>query len=168
MLGRRFCPRIRGVKQHRLYRIDREREYRNLASLVCKPNRTINPRDIVEQWDRMGQFYASLETGYTTASVARKRLASYKPSKRFYKANRDLGRLFKTEFILSYMSEPDLRTRVRRGLLKVEQLHALARDVHYGRRGRINARELHEQLNSCSCLTRILACIIYWPAKEIS
>jgi hypothetical protein len=33
-------------------------------------------------------------------------------------------------------------TAIRRGLLEVEQLHALARDVFYGRRGRINAREL--------------------------
>jgi TnpA family transposase len=61
-----------------------------------------------------------------------------------------------------------LRSRIRRGLLKVKQLHALARDVYYGRRGRINARELHEQMNSCSCLTLILACVIYWQAKEIS
>jgi Tn3 transposase DDE domain len=58
------------------------------------------------------------------------------------KANRDLGRIFKTEFILHYLSEPQLRRRIRHGLLKVEQLHALARDVFYGRRGRINAREL--------------------------
>jgi TnpA family transposase len=65
------------------------------------------------------------------------------------------------------MSEPQLRHRIRRGLLKVDQLHALARDVYYGRRGRINARELHEQMNSCSCLTLILACIIYWQAREI-
>jgi TnpA family transposase len=87
---------------------------------------------------------------------------------RFYRANRDLGRVFKTEFLLGYLSEPQLRSRIRRGLLKVEQLHALARDVYYGRRGRINARELHEQMNSCSCLTLILACVIYWQAKEIS
>ena len=38
----------------------------------------------------------------------------------------------------------------------------------YGRRGRINARELQEQMNTCSCLTLIMACIIYWQAKEIS
>jgi hypothetical protein len=25
----------------------------------------------------------------------------------------------------------------------------------------------HEQMNSCSCLTLILACIIYWQAREI-
>ena len=54
------------------------------------------------------------------------------------------------------------------GIVKVEQLHALARDVYYGRRGRINARELHEQMNSCSCLTLILACIIYWQANAIA
>ena len=97
-----------------------------------------------------------------------KRLASYSAKNSFYRANRDLGRIFKTEFILEYMSQPELSSRVRRGILKVEELHAMARDVYYGRRGRINARELHEQMNSCSCLTLILACIIYWQAKEIS
>ncbi len=43
----------------------------------------------------------------------------------------------------------------------------MARDVYYGRRGRINARELYEQMNSCSCLTLILAGITYWQAREI-
>jgi len=65
-------------------------------------------------------------------------------------------------------AQTKLRARIRRGLLKVEQLHALARDIYYGRRGRINARELHEQMNSCSCLTLLLACVVYWQAKEIS
>jgi len=60
-----------------------------------------------------------------------------------------VGRVFKSEFLLSYLSEPQLRSRMRRGLLKVEQLHARARDVYYGRRGPINARERHEQMNSC-------------------
>jgi TnpA family transposase len=168
MLGRRFCPRIRGVGKQRLYRLDAERDYGSLASLVGRADRTIDPQVIAEQWDRMGQFYASLESGHTTASVALRRLASCTAKNRFYRANRDLGRLFKTEFLLSYLSEPPLRSRIRKGLLKVEQLHALARDVYYGRRGRINARELHEQMNSCSCLTLIIACVIYWQAKEIS
>ena len=100
--------------------------------------------------------------------MALKRLVACSAKNRFYRANRDLGRVFKTEFLLSYLSEPQLRARTRRGLLKVEQLHALARDVYYGRRGRINARELHEQMNSCSCLTLILACIIYGQAKQIT
>ena len=59
---------------------------------------------------------------------------------RFYRATRELGRVFKTEFILDYLSQPALRTRIRRGLLKGEQLHALARCVHYGRLGRLDQR----------------------------
>jgi TnpA family transposase len=136
--------------------------------LVGRADHTIDPQAVADQWERMGQFYASLESGHTTASVALQRLVACNAKNHFYRANRDLGRIFKTEFLLSYMSEPRLRARIRRGLLKVEQLHALARDVYYGRRGRINARELHEQMNSCSCLTLLLACVIYWQAKEIS
>jgi len=168
MLGRRFCPRIRSLHKQRLYRLDPHRDYGPLAGLVGRADRTINPQVIAEQWDRMGQFYASLESGHTTASVALRRLAGCTAKNLFYRANRDLGRIFKTEFLLGYLSEPQLRARIRRGLLKVEQLHALARDVYYGRRGQINARELHEQMNSCSCLTLILACVIYWQAREIS
>ena len=66
------------------------------------------------------------------------------------------------------MPEPKLRARVRRGLFKVGQLHALARAVYYGQRGRISARDVHDQMNACSCLTLILACIVYWLAREIS
>ena len=62
----------------------------------------------------------------------------------------------------TYMSEPQLRAKVRRGL------HALARAVYYGQRGRISAREVYDQVNACSCLTLILACIVYWgQAREI-
>jgi len=53
-------------------------------------------------------------------------------------------------------------------LLKGEQLHSLAREVSYAKRGRINASNVEAQRNSCSSLTLILACIIYWQAKEIN
>ena len=167
MLGKRFCPRIRGLHHQRIYRIGTDRSYGLLTPLVAPSDRTIHMDWICQQWDRMGQFYASLESGHTTASVALKRLAGYSKKNMFYKANRELGRVFKTEFILQYMSQSPLRQRVRKGLLKGEQLHNLARDVCYGKRGRISSRSLHEQMNTCSCLTLILACIIYWQAKEL-
>ena len=59
---------------------------------------------------------------------------------------REIGRALKTEFVLQYMSEPQLRAKVRRG----------------------SAREVYDQMNACSCLTLILACIVYWQAREIS
>ena len=167
MLGKRFCPRIRGIQHQRIYRIDTNRDYGALTPLVNRRDRMIHLDWISEQWDCMGQFYASLESGHTTASVALKRLAAFSGKNHFYRANRELGRVFKTEFILQYLSQTPLRRRIRRGLLKGEQLHTLARDVFYGKRGRIAARELEEQMNTCSCLTLILACIIYWQAREM-
>ena len=167
MLGRRFCPRIRGIQHQRIYRIDPDRDYSSLTPLVKQNDRRIHLEWICEQWDRMGQFYASLESGHATASMALKRLAGFNGKNHFYQANRELGRVFKTEFILHYLSQTPLRRRIRRGLLKGEQLHTLARDVFYGKRGRIAARELDEQMNTCSCLTLILACIIYWQAREM-
>ena len=50
----------------------------------------------------------------------------------------------------------------------MEQLHALARAVYHGQRGRITAREVYDRMNAGSCPTLILACIVYWQAKEIS
>jgi TnpA family transposase len=168
MLGRRFAPRIRGLKNQRIYRIDKAKEYGALAPLVDRWDRTIHLDWICEQWDRMGQFYASLESGHTTASTALKRLAGYSGKNHFYRANRELGRVFKTEYILDYMSDPLVRQQVRRGLLKSEEVHALARQVAYGKQGRLTARDLRALKNTSNCLTLIMACIIYWQAKEIN
>jgi TnpA family transposase len=99
MLGLRFCPRIRGVQHQRIYRIDPNCDYGSLISLVSRADQTIDTVQIAEQWDRMGQLYASLKTGQVTTSVALKRLVGFSAKNRFYRANRDLGRIFKTEFI---------------------------------------------------------------------
>ena len=63
MLGRRFAPRIRGLKHQRIYRIDPEKDYGPLTPLVTPYDRQIHLDWIGEQWDRMGHFYASLEKG---------------------------------------------------------------------------------------------------------
>ncbi len=167
MLGKKFSPRIRGVKHQRIYYIDKKKKYGSLSPLISSNDRQIHMDWIVEQWDRMGQFYASLERGHATASTALKRLVGFSEKNHFYRANRELGRIFKTENILEYMSDPLLRQNRRRGLLKGEQIHQLARDLAYGKRGKISVRDIHEQKNTCSCLTLILANIIYWQAKEI-
>ena len=168
MIGIRFCPRIRRLHRQRIYCADPARDHGVLEPVLKRGRRAVNFRLLAEQWGRIGQFYAAFPAGHATASAALQRLNRFQASNRFYAANRELGRALKTEFVLQYMSEPKLRAKVRRGLLKVEQLHALARAVYYGHRGRITAREVYDQMNACSCLTLILACIVYWQAREIS
>ena len=60
-------------------------DYGALQSLVSCTDRTIGIRIVVEEWDRIGQFYASLESGHTTASVALKRLVAFSGKNRFYR-----------------------------------------------------------------------------------
>lgn len=167
MLGKKFSPRIKGIQNQNIYRIDTNKDYGALGVLVDNKKRTIRIDWIVSQWDKMAHFYASLESGYVTASTALKRLNGYTGKNHFYRANQELGRVFKTEHILKVMSDRPTRSKTTVGLLKSEQLHQLARDLKYAKRGRITSRDWLEQKNSCSCLTLILACIIYWQAKEI-
>ena len=167
MYGKRFSPRIEGLHKQAIFCIDTNKEYGPLSVLLEKKNRVLHPEWTAEQWDRMGHFYASLESGHVTASTALRRLNGFTGKNHFYRANRELGRLIRTEHTLDFLSDPDMRRRTRRGLLKGEQVHALARDIRYGHRGRLNSREWLQQKHACSSLTLVIACIIYWQAKEI-
>ena len=167
MYGRRFSPRIKGLHKHAIFRIDTDKDYGPLAVLLEKRDRTAHPKWVADEWDQMGHFYASLECGHATASTALRRLNGFTGKNHFYRANRELGRIIRTEHTLDFMSDPDIRRRTRRGLLKSEQVHALARNIRYGHRGRLNSREWLQQKHACSCLTLVIACIIYWQAKEI-
>jgi len=167
-LGITFSPRIKNIKTQWLYKIDESRDYGSLNALIAGGNHTIKMKPIIDQWDRMAHFYASLSAGHVTASVALKRLSSSTTKNHFYQANVQLGRILKTEHILRWMSDPLKRKRTRKGLLKVEQIHALARDITYGNRGRLKGKTLEEITSSGNCTTLIMAAIIYWQAKEIS
>jgi len=167
MFGKRFCPRIRGLHRQWIYRLDSQREYGPLTAILSPQKRMMHLDWITPHWDRIGQFFASFAAGHTTASVALKRLLACGPRNHVYRAVRELGRVYKTIFILDYLTDPALRRRVRRGLLQGEQLHALARHVHYGRRGQADGRDFQQQMSRASCLVLILAAIIYWQIREI-
>ena len=54
--------------------------------MVSRADQTIDTEQIAEQWDRMGQLYASLKKGHVTASVALKRLVGFRAKNRCYRA----------------------------------------------------------------------------------
>jgi hypothetical protein len=107
------------------------------------------------------------DQGRLAASAILGRLASQSPANEFYRACRELGRLFKTEFLLEYLWSRELRQRIRLGLNKGEQLHALARQVFYGKQGTVDSSAFREEASGCGCLTLILACVIWWQTHQI-
>jgi TnpA family transposase len=168
MLGKSFCPRIKNIKEQWLYKINEEKDYGSLHTLLKGAKHTIKMNPIVDQWDRMAHFYASLQAGYVTASTALKRLTGHTEKNLFYQANVQLGRILKTEDILYWMADPFKRKRTRKGLLKTEQVHQLARDITYGNRGRLKGRSLEDINNSGNCTALLIAAITYWQVKDIS
>lgn len=168
MYGKRFAPRIKGIGKQRIYKIEKDYDYGVLSPLLKRSDRQLHLDWITKQWDRLGHFYASLELGYTTASMAMKRLNGFSVKNHFYRANREFGRVIKTEFILDYMSDKNLRIRTRRGVLKGEELHSLVRALRYGKLGKIDRIDADSQRYSANCLTLILAAIVYWQTKEMS
>ncbi|MEL6610505.1 MAG: Tn3 family transposase [Bacteroidota bacterium] len=168
MLGKRFAPRIRGLHKQRVYRVsDDPGRYGPLWPMLAPRDRRLRLRWVEEEWDQIGRFFCSLSSGHTTASTAMKRVVAFGGGNHFYRALRELGRLLKTEYVLDYLDRPELRRRVRRGLLKSEELHALARAVFYGKRGRADQRDFRRLASTASCLTLILASVVYWQIREI-
>lgn len=166
--GQKYSPRIRGIQNHRIYFIDPEMDYGHLSSLLKHKDASINMSYIEDNWEEMAQFYASIEQGNVTASVAIRRLLSLSKKNVFYKANLHLGYILKTEHTLAHMSDQEYRKSKHQGLLKGEEVHQLGRNISYANRGKITNREVVGQAINCNCLTLILACIIYWQAKEIN
>jgi TnpA family transposase len=109
-----------------LYIIDEKIYYGSLDPFVAGTDHTIKVKHIVGNWDRMAQFYASLESGHVTASTALKLIVGFTSKNHFYQVNLQLGRILKTEHILFWMEDPHKRKRTRKGLLKVEQIYQLA------------------------------------------
>lgn len=167
-LGRLYNPRIRGLQNHHIFKVDKNKDHHSLETLLHHRESLINVTHIEDYWEQMARFYAGIEYGHSTASVALRRILSLGQKNEFYRANLLFGRVLKTEYILHHMIDPERRQRKRRGLLKGEQMHQLARDISYGERGKITRRDFQAQRTCCSCLTLIMACIVYWQAKEIS
>jgi len=54
--GQAVLPRIKDVKHQHIYRIDATMDYGQLAHIVGRADRTIDPQTVVDHWDRMGQL----------------------------------------------------------------------------------------------------------------
>lgn len=82
-------------------------------------------------------------------------------------ALRELGRIERTQFILSWLQSVELRRRVHAGLNKGEARNALARAVFLCRLGEIRDRSFEQQRYRASGLTLVTAAIALWNTVYI-
>ncbi len=159
LLGFRFAPRIRDLKEKRLYLLPGMTVPPEFASLVAG---TINVRVISEQWFELLRLAMSIKKGTVTASVILRKLAAYPRQNSLALALRELGKLERTFFTLQWLQDPDLRRRSHVGLNKGEQQNALRRAVFFNRLGEIRDRSYENQIHRASGLNLLVAAIILW------
>ena len=73
-----------------------------------------------------------------------------------------MGKLERTAFLLAYFRDEALRRRVLIGFNKGEALHALARQLFFGRLGELRDRAFENQMHRVSCLHLPMAAIAAW------
>lgn len=164
ILGYRFSPRIRGLSQKRLYAFDPKSVHKTLQPLIARKIRT----DLIERnWPDVLRVSASAGSGKVAPSQILRKLASYSQQNDLALALREIGRIERTIFILSWVLDVDLQRRVQLGLNKGEAHHALKRAISFNRRGEIRDRTSEAQSSRMAGLNLLTAIIIYWNTVKL-
>ena len=159
LLGFRFAPRIRDLKDKRLYTIAGMDIPAALQPLVAG---NVNLKVIHDYWEDILRLAASIRMGTVTASVILRKLAAYPRQNGLALALRELGKLERTLFTLDWLQDPELRRRSHIGLNKGEQKNSLSRAVFFHRLGEIRDRSYENQRHRAGGLNLLVAAIILW------
>jgi TnpA family transposase len=165
LLGYYFMPRIRDLKDQQLYRIDKNGNYGVFAPLL---NKTADIDIVEELWDPMIHVSHSLKERTASAHVIVQRLTNSFPSDRLSKAFTNLGRIIKTEYILRYLTDPELRRTVQLQLNKGEYRHRLPRWIFFANQGEFTTGDYEEIMNKASCLSLVSNAVLYWNTIKIN
>jgi TnpA family transposase len=164
LLGFRFAPRIRDLKDTKLFVPKNEQDY---SALQAMNGGTLNLKQIRDHWDEILRLATSIKQGTVTASLMMRKLSSYPRQNGLSIALRELGRIERTLFILDWLQNVELRRRVHAGLNKGEARNSLARAVFFNRLGEIRDRSFDQQSYRASGLNLVTAAIVLWNTVYI-
>jgi len=159
LLGYRFAPRIKDLKDRKLYTVEKPANWPLLAPLIGD---RVETEAILGQWAELMRLKASIEAGAVVPSVILRKLAAAGAGNALSRALRALGRIERTLFTLQWLSDPVLRQRSHAGLNKGEASNALRRAVFFHRQGEIRDRTFENQSFRASGLSLIVAAIVHW------
>ncbi|GAA4461182.1 hypothetical protein GCM10023189_36530 [Nibrella saemangeumensis] len=162
-----FRPRFVQIHRQQLYSIDAVSTYKAFGYKIL-PDSRIDYEHLVEQWDPVLRFMASAILGYSRPSMLLKRLNSYARQHPLHKALRDLGRLYKTDFILRVVADPELRASIEGILTRVEHGNKFGSAVTLGNDSSFDWPTDQERQIAAGCRTLIMNVINYYNLLYLS
>ena len=155
------APRIQSFQDQQLYYFAGV-EVPDLTAYALRMGKPLDRGLIEAQWETILRLVVSLKQKHVTASTVLKRLNSYSQHHPLYLALRELGRAVRTEFLLRYMDDQDLRKRIDDQLDKLESTHHFARAVFYGQNGQLRYAGKEEQQVADACKRLVQNVIVCW------
>jgi TnpA family transposase len=161
LLGFASAPRMKNVGRQRLYALERRKTYEQHGYSIL-PEAYIQPPAIVEQWDDILRFVATIKLKETTASQLFRRLNSYAKQHPLYRALKEFGKILKSDFILRYLDDLPLRQAIEKQLNKGENANKFSRAVAFGNNQEFLHGDKVEQEIAEGCRRLIKNSIICW------
>ena len=167
LTGFSYAPRFKNLKRQRLY-IFRSRQSVDRSAWKIKPAAYCDEQHIIQFWDDILRFIATIKLKETTASDIFRRLNSYSKQHGLYHALKAFGQILKSIFILRVIDEPVLRMSIEKVLSGIEHVHAFTRAVSVGNPREFLQAEKEDQEMAEACKRLIKNCIICWNYLYLS
>ena len=129
LFGIKLMPRIRNWKDLKFFRPTKKSKYKHIDSLF---NDTIDWDLIENHWQDLMQIVLSIKAGKMSSSLLLRKLSNYSRKNRLYRAFQELGYVIRTQFLLEYISNVELRETITATTNKVEQYNQLCDWASFG------------------------------------
>lgn len=142
LLGIKLMPRISKINSLIFFKPDRRINYQNINELFSEG---INYQLIRENYRDMLRIAISIKEGKVSASTIARRLGERGIRNSLYFAFRELGRVVRTQFLLEYISDIELRETIHASTCKSEEFDDFIQWVFFFNRGEIQENLRAEQ-----------------------
>ncbi|MGH9831082.1 MAG: Tn3 family transposase, partial [Blastocatellia bacterium] len=158
LLGISLMPRIKNWKDLTFCRPERGIRYQHLESLFTT---TVDWKLIEDYLDEMLRVAVSIKAGKLLLSTILRRLGSYSRDNRLHQAFREVGLVVRTEFLLRYLSDLDLRRIIQVAMNKSERFNQFVQWVAVGGKGVIAENDRTEQRKRIKYNHLVANCLIF-------
>jgi TnpA family transposase len=167
LIGTAFAPRIKKIGKQTLSSFSSKGKHERRGDTLL-PRHTINKKLILSQWDDILRFMATIKLRHSSASQLFKRLSSYAKDHPLYRALKEFGRIIKTQFILTYLDDLQLRQRIEKQLNKIELANKFSKAVFFANNQEFQNGNREEQEISTACKVLIQNAIVLWNTLFLS
>ncbi|MFM2666670.1 Tn3 family transposase [Vibrio mediterranei] len=166
-IGTSFAPRIKGIRNQAIYDFDSRQKHIQRNHTIL-PNRAIKQKLIKNHWEDILRFMVTIKLKKASASRLFSRLNSYTKQIPLYDALKEFGRIMKSNFLLTYYDDVELRQRIEKQLNRVELSNKLAKAIFFANNQEIQEGEKDEQDLSAACKMLIQNAIVLWNYLYLS